>query len=157
MHRRIYINSNPSYGSLRSPPPQYSSLLCSSLLLILMECYFIPSSSEMTSLLGMTARWWRSKMEELKKIPPTVAEIWRTKNEARLRAIDKVREQFNGKGEDWRRVQVYKRRHIQPISSIDYRPQMPHPPWSPFSVPLTSLRRWTGRFSVPVLAGARGR
>eukprot|EP00520_Triparma_pacifica_P012396 CAMPEP_0118642866 /NCGR_PEP_ID=MMETSP0785-20121206/6065_1 /TAXON_ID=91992 /ORGANISM="Bolidomonas pacifica, Strain CCMP 1866" /LENGTH=397 /DNA_ID=CAMNT_0006534449 /DNA_START=32 /DNA_END=1221 /DNA_ORIENTATION=+ len=76
---------------------KYSSFLCSSLLLILMECYFIPSSSEMASLLGMTARWWRSKIETLKNIPPTTAEVWRTKNEARLRAIDKVREQFNGK------------------------------------------------------------
>jgi len=74
---------------------KYSSFLCSSLLFILMECYFVPNPGEMHSFLGMTGRWWRSKVDELKKIPPSAAETWKSKNEARLRAIDKVREQFS--------------------------------------------------------------
>ncbi|GMH59402.1 hypothetical protein TrRE_jg5624, partial [Triparma retinervis] len=40
--------------------------------------------------------WWRSKLEELGKVPLSTSEVWKAKNEARLRAIDKVREQFNG-------------------------------------------------------------
>jgi hypothetical protein len=70
---------------------KYSSFLCSSVLLILMECYFVPSSFEMQSFLGLTGRWWKSKLEVLEKIPLSVSEMWKAKNEARLRAIDKVR------------------------------------------------------------------
>ena len=109
-------------------------------MLILMEVYFTPSKVEMKSFIGMAYRWFKTQKRQVEAFPADESEKWKTRNEARLRALDDIRDKFH-KGEAPATIEVRRQFYTSVRNVAGANPATSFARCRPFSSKLLARRR----------------